>query len=166
MANVKITELTALTSVVDADVLEIVDDVAGTPTSKKVTVANLAGAPALRSEDIVIALSDETTQITTGLKVTFRMPFAMTLTDIKVDLTTAGRGSTVMDVHEGATGGTSIMTTNQITIEASELTSDDATTQPTLTDTSLAANAIIGCYIDTAGTSATGAKITLTGYRT
>ena len=42
MANVKITELPALGATpADADILEIVDDVAGTPTSKKVTVAEL-----------------------------------------------------------------------------------------------------------------------------
>jgi len=42
MANVKITGLPALAATPDdADVLEIVDDVAGTPTSKKVTVAEL-----------------------------------------------------------------------------------------------------------------------------
>ena len=42
MANVKITGLPALGAApADADVMEIVDDVAGTPTSKKVTVAEL-----------------------------------------------------------------------------------------------------------------------------
>ena len=35
MANVKITGLPALTTPATADLLEIVDDVAGTPTSKK-----------------------------------------------------------------------------------------------------------------------------------
>jgi len=45
MADKKITDLTALTSVAADDVMEIVDDVAGTPTSKKVTVQNLLDAP-------------------------------------------------------------------------------------------------------------------------
>lgn len=44
MADAKITELTALTSLATADVLAIVDDTTGTPTTKKVTVANLFGA--------------------------------------------------------------------------------------------------------------------------
>jgi len=46
MADEKITELAALgTTPDDADILPMVDDVAGTPTTKKVTVANLlAGA--------------------------------------------------------------------------------------------------------------------------
>jgi len=41
MANVKITELPALTAPVAADLVEVVDDVAVTPTSKKVTVGDL-----------------------------------------------------------------------------------------------------------------------------
>lgn len=46
MANQKTTELTADTAPTDADLVMTVDDVAGTPTNKKVTLANLAaGAP-------------------------------------------------------------------------------------------------------------------------
>lgn len=41
MPDKKITQLTALTSVTADDVLLIVDDPAGTPTSKKVTAADL-----------------------------------------------------------------------------------------------------------------------------
>ena len=41
MADKKITALTALTSAATDDLLVIVDDVAGTPTTKKITVANL-----------------------------------------------------------------------------------------------------------------------------
>lgn len=42
MANIKITGLPELVATPDdADVLEIVDDVVGTPTSKKITIANL-----------------------------------------------------------------------------------------------------------------------------
>ena len=41
MANKKFTELTDLPSPAGADILAIVDDVAGTPTTKKVTVDNL-----------------------------------------------------------------------------------------------------------------------------
>jgi len=47
MANVKITDLAALTDPVAADILEIVDDVPGTPTSKKITWANLFKAPVM-----------------------------------------------------------------------------------------------------------------------
>jgi len=39
---------------------------------------------------LIISLSDETTDITTGTaKVTFRMPYAFTLTDVRASLTAA-----------------------------------------------------------------------------
>lgn len=40
MADVKITQLTATTAPVEADIIPIVTDISGTPTTKKVTVAN------------------------------------------------------------------------------------------------------------------------------
>jgi hypothetical protein len=43
MANTKITELTELTTPTGVDIVAIVDDVAGTPSTKKVTVTNLMG---------------------------------------------------------------------------------------------------------------------------
>jgi hypothetical protein len=47
MADKKITALTATTTVVAADVIPVVTDVSGTPTTKKVTGSNLAAAIAL-----------------------------------------------------------------------------------------------------------------------
>lgn len=41
MASQKITELTAETSPADTDLVLLADDPAGTPTSKKITWANL-----------------------------------------------------------------------------------------------------------------------------
>lgn len=57
MADKKITQLTELVSVDNADLLVVVDDVAGTPTTKKITVANvLAAVPAspVDSENAVV----------------------------------------------------------------------------------------------------------------
>ena len=47
MADKKITALTATTTVVAADVIPVVTDTTGTPTTKKVTGSNLAAAIAL-----------------------------------------------------------------------------------------------------------------------
>ena len=44
MADKKITALTATTSVVAADVIPVVTDTTGTPTTKKVTASNLAAS--------------------------------------------------------------------------------------------------------------------------
>jgi hypothetical protein len=49
MANKKITQLTDLPSPAGADILAIVDDVAGTATTKKVTVSNLMGQAPVQS---------------------------------------------------------------------------------------------------------------------
>lgn len=52
MANKKITELTELTTPAGADLFAIVDDVAGTPTTKKVTVSNLMTQAPVQTADI------------------------------------------------------------------------------------------------------------------
>lgn len=49
MSNIKITDLNPLTTPEGADILAIVDDVAGTATTKKVTVTNLMGASPVQS---------------------------------------------------------------------------------------------------------------------
>jgi len=62
MANKKITELDALTTPAGADVLAIVDDVAGTATTKKVTVTNLMTLAPVQAADI----SGLATQVSLG----------------------------------------------------------------------------------------------------
>ena len=49
MANKKITALPELTSPAGADLLAIVDDVAGTPTTKKITATNIMGLAPVQS---------------------------------------------------------------------------------------------------------------------
>ena len=116
---------------------------------------------------LVIPCSNESSALTTGTaKVTFRMPFAMTLTDIRASVTTAPTGANlIVDVNDS---GTSIMTTNKLSIDVSEKTTETATTPPTLTDTSLADDAEITIDIDQIGSTVagTGLKVTLIGYRT
>jgi len=112
----------------------------------------------------VIPISDETTTITTGTaKATFRMPFAMTLTAVRASLTTASTsGLPTFDINEG---GSTILST-KITIDANELTSTTAATQPVISDSALADDASMTIDIDVAGTGAKGAKIYLIGRRT
>jgi len=62
MANKKITELTEETSPQGADLLALVDDVSGTPTTKKVTVANLMTQAPVQAADI----SGLATQVSLG----------------------------------------------------------------------------------------------------
>ena len=98
-------------------------------------------------EVISIACSDETTDLTTGTaKATFRMPFAMTLTAVRASVTTAPTGSTlIVDINES---GSTIMTTNKLSIDATEKTSTTAATAPGITDSALADDAEITVDID------------------
>lgn len=113
---------------------------------------------------IAIAVSDETTNITTGTaKVTFRMPWAMTVTAVRASLATASTsGNPTFDINEG---GTSILGTNKLSIDANEKTSTTAATATTISDSALADDAEITIDIDTAGTGAKGAKVYLIGTR-
>lgn len=113
---------------------------------------------------IVVAVSDEVTNITTGTaKVTFRMPWAMTVTAVRASLTTASTsGNPTFDINEG---GTSILGTNKLSIDANEKTSTTAATATSISDSALADDAEITIDIDTAGTGARGAKVYLIGTR-
>ncbi len=49
---------------------------------------------------IPMACSDETTNLTTGLKLTFRMPYAMTLTEVRASFTAFNlSASSIVDIH-------------------------------------------------------------------
>ena len=115
------------------------------------------------AEVIGIAVSDEETALTTGnAKVTFRMPFAMTLTAVRASLTTASTsGLPTFDINEG---GTTILST-KLTIDANEKTSTTAATAAVISDSALADDAEITIDIDVAGTGAKGAKVYLIGRR-
>lgn len=114
---------------------------------------------------IIIACSDETTALTAGTaKVTFRMPYAFTVTDVLASLTTAQAGGAILtvDINEG---GTSILST-KLTIDNTEKTSTTAATPPVISDSAIAADAEITIDIDQIGDgTATGLKVTLVGYQ-
>jgi hypothetical protein len=116
-------------------------------------------------EAIQLAASDETTALTTGTgKVTFRMPFAMTLTAVRASLTTAQASGSIftVDINES---GTTILST-KLTIDNTEKTSTTAATPAVISDTALADDAEITIDIDQIGNgTATGLKITLIGTR-
>ncbi|MDU4248996.1 DUF2793 domain-containing protein [Pseudomonas sp.] len=114
---------------------------------------------------IIIACSDETTPLTTGTaKVTFRIPYAFTLTGVRASLTSAQTSGSILtvDINEG---GTSILST-KLTIDNNEKTSTTAATPPVISDSSLADDAEITIDIDQIGNgTAAGLKVTLIGYQ-
>ena len=116
-------------------------------------------------ETIILAVSDETTALTTGAaKVTFRMPFAMTLTAVRASVGTAPTGSTI-SIGINETAG-SVLSTD-LTIDVSEKTSTTAATAAVISDSALADDAEITIDIDQVGSTIAGAglKVTLIGTR-
>jgi len=116
-------------------------------------------------ECLMVAVSDETTDLTTGTaKITFRMPYAMTLSEVRASVGTAPTGANlIVDINES---GTTILST-KLSIDATEKTSTTATTPPVISDTALADDAEITIDIDQIGSTIAGAglKVTLIGVR-
>ncbi len=119
----------------------------------------------LLKETFIIAVSDETTVITTGTaKVTFRMPYAFTLSEIPRASLTAGSSSGLPTVDINKSGATILST--KLSIDANEKTSTTATTPAVLSSSTFTDDEEVTIDIDVAGTNATGLKVYLTGYRT
>lgn len=131
----------------------------------KITLAQIKAfcAP---TESIIIAIGDETNPISAGAgKVTFRMPYALTLTAVRASLKTAqatngAGGIFTVDINEG---GASILST-KITIDNTEKTSVTAAAAPVISDAALADDAEITIDVDQIGDgTAVGLKIVLIG---
>lgn len=141
-----------------------------TPTSGKALMGNGTGTSAWTAlpTELIIACSDESTALTAGTsKVTFRMPYAMTVTAVRASLSTAqatdgGGGIFTVDINEG---GTTILST-KLTIDNTEKTSTTAATPAVISDASLADDAEITVDIDQIGDgTAKGLKVILIGTR-
>ncbi len=132
------------------------------------TLSNSGSAATLtltEPAEIVVAFSDETTTIAAGTaKVTFRMPFAMTLTEVRLSVNTAQASGSIftVDINEN---GTSIMSSTKLTLDNTEKTSLTAATAAVLTDTSLADDAEITIDVDVSSATAKGGKVVLKGLR-
>ncbi len=121
-------------------------------------------SPYIRTTSFVCACSDETTAISdTGTVLTFYMPYAYTVSEVRASLTTtSSSGTPTIDINED---GTTILST-KITIDSGDLISTDSTTQPVLSDTALADKSKITIDVDVTGTDATGLKVYIIGYKT
>ena len=139
------------------------DDIAEGDDNKFVTPIQKGN---INKIELGIACSDETTDLEVATPVvTFRMPFAMTLTGVRASVNSAPVGSTlIIDINEG---GTTILST-KLSIDAWEKTSTTAAVPPVISDTGLADDAEITIDIDQIGasTAGTGLKVFLIGTRT
>ena len=161
-------DITLANTVNDKDIDISVNDGGGTGRRAKFTANTHSNEVILKGieEVIIVALSDETTNLAAGTaKASFHMPYAMLLSKVKASVNTAPTGSVLtVDINEA---GTTILST-KLTIDAGEFTSDTAATAAVISDAALADNALITFDIDGVGSSATGKglKVTLYGKRT
>lgn len=115
---------------------------------------------------IPVACSDETTALTAGVgKVTFRMPYGFSLTEIRASLTTAQGSGSIFTVDVNL-NGTSILST-KLTIDNTEKTSKTAVTAPVISTSALTDDGEITIDIDQVGDgTAKGLKVYLIGVKT
>ena len=115
-------------------------------------------------ELLMFALSDETTALTIGgAKLTARAPFACTVVNVRASLSTASSSGVVtVNIKEA---GASIFST-LLTIDPGQKTSLTATAPAVISDSAVANDAELTFDIDTAGTGATGLKVSLYVVRT
>lgn len=140
---------------------------AGTPGAGKAFISDASGNGTWTNlpTEIQAAASDEVTNLTTGTaKVTFRMPYAMTLTAVRASLSTAQASGTLLTVDINL-NGTSVLGT-KLTFDNTEKTTVTAATPATITTSALTDDGEITVDIDAIGTAgARGLKITLIGTR-
>lgn len=139
----------------------------GTITTGNGTVAPAGTGVDVRKATFPWALyfqvGDETTTITTGTaKLTFRMPFAATVTGVRASVNTvSSSGLPTVDINEE---GVSIIST-KLSIDANEKSSTTAATPAVISDASIADDAEMTIDIDVAGTGAKGLKVVMFGTR-
>jgi hypothetical protein len=111
------------------------------------------------SADIGFCCSNETTDLTTGLKFTFRVPYSMTLGGVFISTNTAPTGSSfIVDIKKN---GTSIFSTKPSILSGQEFGGSNAV----LSITTLSVNDEITVFIDQIGSTnaGTGLKTWLLG---
>lgn len=115
-------------------------------------------------QSLLIACSDESTAIAIGKAVTMRVPIQLTLTDVRASLTNAQTTGNIITV-DVRLNNVSILST-LITIDNNETTSLSANTQPVISNVSLVNDAELTVHVTDVGanTTATGLKVSLTGY--
>jgi hypothetical protein len=116
------------------------------------------GTTIYTNDVIVVACSDEATAITSGAaKVTFRAPYAATLTSVRASLTASSSNELQVNIKKN---DTTVFSTT-LRINSGALTSVGATTAPVFSanPTSFASDDVITIDVDQVGTAAKGLKV-------
>jgi hypothetical protein len=128
-------------------------------------ISTSSGNDQVHQEAVIVACSDETTDLTTGTsKMTFRVPYNFYVQEVRASLTEASTGSSVIaDVNDD---GTSILST-EVSVDAGETTSQTASVLPVISSPLISDNSEVTIDIDQVGstTAGKGLKVTLSGRR-
>lgn len=153
------TKISGLPAASTLDGTETVPLVQGGATKKATTAQLLA-------DHILLVVGDETTAITSGTaKLTFRMPYAFTLSAVRATLSTAQASGALLTV-DVKMGGVSLFST-LLTVDNTEKTTTTAATPAVLTTTALTDDAEITIDVTQVGNgSAKGLKVCLLGRKT
>ena len=133
-------------------------------SNARANAAMLANVTHSLEQHLVLAVSDEATDLTTGAaKVTFHAPVAMTLTRVpRITVQTAAVGSDLLTVDINDDGATILST--KLTIDATEKTSRTAAAAGVLSATVIEDDSILTVDIDTIGNSTAGKGLKLILY--
>jgi len=106
---------------------------------------DLVAASSTVTESFIIACSDETSNLTTGTKVTFRMPYDFTITSVRASLTTAASSSEdgqTTDIEITKEGSSIFSGDVKLNIDTEETTSVTAASPPSINSD------VAGCNAD------------------
>lgn len=107
---------------------------------------------AMSSQDIDKS-TGQLPDVTTGLKITDRMPYAFTITDVRASLQTAATGGNLtIDIKKN---GTSIFST-KLTFDSGETSTATASVAYVLASNTFSADDLIQIYVDYVGSVAAG----------
>ena len=166
MADKKITELSSVSTLPDGAVFTAVDSTRSAGDQNvKISKADLeadigGGGTGTLEQALMFAASDETSDLAVGTDLlTFAMPFDITLSDVRAFVVTAPTGADLeVDILKN---GVSILSTN-ITIDAGENNSENATTPPVISDASLSKDDVISVDLIQVGATVVGAGLKIT----
>jgi hypothetical protein len=113
------------------------------------------------TETFIVACSDESTFLTTGIKkAVFHAPYNCTLEELMASLTTSAVGTTLLKIDIGI-NGTSILST-KLTFDSGESTTLTAATPHVITSNAIAKDDEIRIDILAVGSSVAGAGLKVT----
>ncbi len=101
----------------------------------------------------IVRLTASTTTHATGTSIggVYQIPYGGTIADVGAWIDTAGSGATLtIDINKG---GTTIMTTNKITVQSNETSSKTSAVQPSITTSALTADDKITFDVDATNTT-------------